>query len=91
MKTISILSILTFELNLTEFPDILHQSYCNIISGGFEIALCIDPDDRLCIGCPQVHPVVIEFYLQPIFGIHRLLFILTLTPLLNSILFLEIK
>lgn len=54
---------------LDELLDILHETQGDIIGRRLEIALCIDPYDRLGIGSAEMHPIVVEFDLQAIFGI----------------------
>lgn len=47
---------------LHAFSYILHKTFCNIACGGFEIAFCINADDRFCIAGAQMNPIIIEFY-----------------------------
>ena len=74
------------ESGLTKLPDILHQPDGDIVCGCLEAAFGVDSDDRLRVGGPQVHPVCIKFYFQPVFGIDGLFFIFLLNLVKKSVL-----
>jgi hypothetical protein len=64
-------------MGLDELLNILHKTQGDIVGRSLEIAFGIDPDNGLCVGCTQMHPIIIEFYLQSIIGIDGMILILS--------------
>ncbi len=58
-----------------EFFDVLHKPGSYVIGGSLKAALRIDPDYRLRIGGAQVYPIAVEFDLQSVIGIDRLVLV----------------
>src|SRR5690625_514905 len=61
--------------NSLTFPNIFHNFFCNIFCGSFKLTFCVDADDRFCVRCSHVYPVIVKFYTEAVFHIGGSVFI----------------